>query len=60
MFLKKVLPEESSIADIAFLLLIFFLVTATINVDTGITLIFSPLNKDQKKSSKIEYLREYQ
>lgn len=47
MLLKKPLREKaeingSSMADIAFLLLIFFLVTTTINVDTGIGLVLPP------------------
>ena len=47
--------EEASIptagmADFAFLLLIFFLVTTTINVDTGIGMTLSPkLKPDQKQ-----------
>ncbi len=47
MFLRKPGREKaeingSSMADIAFLLLIFFLVTTTINVDTGIGLVLPP------------------
>lgn len=47
MLLKKRKKESaeingSSMADIAFLLLIFFLVTTTINVDTGIGLVLPP------------------
>jgi len=39
---QKAEINGSSMADIAFLLLIFFLVTTTINVDTGIGLVLSP------------------
>ncbi|WP_421774114.1 ExbD/TolR family protein [Gracilimonas sp.] len=54
MLLKKRKRESaeingSSMADIAFLLLIFFLVTTTINVDTGIGLMLPPpLEEDQE------------
>ncbi len=48
MLLKKRQREEgeipaSSLADIAFLILIFFLVTTTIDVDTGIGLVLPPM-----------------
>jgi len=47
MFLNKRQREDaeipgSSLADIAFLLLIFFLVTTTIDIDTGIGLVLPP------------------
>ena len=54
MMLKKKKREGaeingSSMADIAFLLLIFFLVTTTINVDTGIGMVLpAPLDPEQE------------
>jgi biopolymer transport protein ExbD len=52
MLIKKPKRKEaeingSSMADIAFLLLIFFLVTTTINVDTGIGLVLPPPLEDE-------------
>ncbi len=38
--------EGSSMADIAFLLLVFFLVVTTIDVDTGIGLVLPPIPED--------------
>ena len=53
MFKNKVSRDKpaingSSMADIAFLLLIFFLVTTTINVDTGISLVLPPPIQDER------------
>ena len=42
----------SSLADIAFLLLVFFLVTTTIDVDKGIGLVLPPKGKPQEVSKK--------
>lgn len=45
---EKASINGSSMADIAFLLLIFFLVTTTINVDTGISLVLPPPIQDDR------------
>ena len=51
---KRAAPEinAGSMADIAFLLLIFFLVTTTMDVDTGITRILPPPVKN--KNAKVD------
>lgn len=59
MFNKKKEREEAeipdaSMADIAFLLLIFFLVTTTIDVDTGIGLVLPPPPDPEQKPPPIK------
>ena len=64
MMLKKKKREGaeingSSMADIAFLLLIFFLVTTTINVDTGIGMVLPPpLDPEQEPNESANNKRQ--
>ncbi len=57
--MARKIPEvnASSTADIAFLLLIFFLMTSTMNVDTGLTRMLPPMPDPKQKQEDIEVKR---
>ena len=55
--IKKARPEteeinSSSMADIAFLLLVFFLVTTTISMDKGLSLVLPPVGEELEVNIK--------
>ena len=55
--IKKARPEteeinSSSMADIAFLLLVFFLVTTTISMDKGLSLVLPPVGEELEVKRK--------
>lgn len=55
--IKKARPEteeinSSSMADIAFLLLVFFLVTTTISMDKGLSLVLPPVGEELEVNRK--------
>ena len=54
---RRSLPEinAGSMADIAFLLLIFFLVTTTMDVDTGIKRKLPPLPDEENVPSQVDF-----
>jgi len=49
---RKVEIPQASMADIAFLLLLFFLVTSTINIDKGIGLVLPPKGETKEVPKK--------
>jgi biopolymer transport protein ExbD len=49
---RKVEIPQTSMADVAFLLLLFFLVTTTIDVDKGIGLVLPPKGETKEVSKK--------
>ncbi len=53
---KKKIPEinAGSMADIAFLLLIFFLVATTMNVDTGLQRVLPPISEKQDQEVEVK------
>jgi biopolymer transport protein ExbD len=58
--MAKKVPEFNAapMADIAFLLLIFFLVATTMNIDTGLTRKLPPLPEDQKQQQDDKKIKE--
>ncbi|MBC7124393.1 MAG: biopolymer transporter ExbD, partial [Bacteroidales bacterium] len=57
--MARKVPEvnASSTADIAFLLLIFFLISTTMNVDTGLTRMLPPMPDPNQKQDDVEVKR---